>query len=92
MKTDQLFPLVDYYLGDKRFRMKEHGGTISQSLLRVKPTGEFRCPKQGEWYISGAIPEAYKAPNDLGIKFHIAKIVLISTQTITTDSIVEVLK
>lgn len=24
-------------------------------------TGEFRQPCEGEWYLSGAVPEAYKA-------------------------------
>lgn len=89
MLTEQLFTLSDYYIGDKRFRLAENGGTISQSLLRAKPTGEFRCPKQGEWYISGAISEAYKAPNDLLCKFWIAKIVLIEKKTI--ESVVEVI-
>jgi hypothetical protein len=28
-------------------------------------TGEFRPPKRGEHYLSGAIPEVYGAPNDL---------------------------
>lgn len=37
-------------------------------------TGEFRPPKKGEWYLSGAIVEAYKAPNDLDTPRHIAKI------------------
>lgn len=37
-------------------------------------TGEFRPPRKGEWYISGAIPEAYLAPNDLTQSFHIATI------------------
>lgn len=36
-------------------------------------TGEFREPKRGELFISGAIPEAYKATNDLKQKYHIAK-------------------
>lgn len=26
---------------------------------------EFRCPRKGEWYVSGAIPEAWKTPADL---------------------------
>lgn len=30
-----------------------------------------RCPKRGEWYMSGAIVEAYCAPNDLSTKFFI---------------------
>ncbi len=35
-------------------------------------TGEFRPPRKGEWYISGAIPAAYRAPNDLSTSYHIA--------------------
>jgi hypothetical protein len=89
MLTEQLFPLADYYLGDKRFRLPENGGTISQSLLRAKLTGEFRCPKQDEWYISGAISEAYKTRCDLSSKFWIAKIVLIEKKTI--ENVVEVI-
>lgn len=30
-----------------------------------------RSPKKGEWYMSGAIPEAYMAPNDLSMQFFI---------------------
>ncbi len=33
--------------------------------------GEYRCPKKDEFYLSGAIPEVYKAPNDLSMKYHI---------------------
>jgi len=29
----------------------------------------FRCPKKGEYFISGAKPRAYKAPNDLNTKY-----------------------
>lgn len=36
-------------------------------------SGEFREPRKGEYYLSGAIPCAYVAPNDLTMKFHIAK-------------------
>lgn len=38
-----------------------------------RKTGEFRAPKQGEFYLSGAIVAAYEAPNDLTTAFHIAK-------------------
>lgn len=36
-------------------------------------TGEYRQPLAGEWYISGAIPEVYKATHDLNTPFHIAR-------------------
>ena len=42
---------------------------------RAMPTGEFRKPKKGEWYLSGAIVEVYQAPNNLTIEFYIAKLV-----------------
>ena len=46
-------------------------------VMAVK-TGEKRSPLKGEWYISGAIPEAYRAPNNLlPQSFQIAKLVLV---------------
>lgn len=36
------------------------------------PAGEKRAPKKGEFYLSGAIVEAYRAPNDLTTEYHIA--------------------
>lgn len=53
----------------------------SQSLMAV-PTGEFRQPNKGEWYLSGAIVAAYKAPNALNTPFHIAKLVKVE-KTVT---------
>lgn len=43
--------------------------------LMAKSTGEFRPPKKGECYLSGAIVEGYIAPNDLTMPYHIAEIV-----------------
>jgi hypothetical protein len=42
---------------------------------RYAYTGDFRAPKKGEFYLSGAIVSAYRAPNDLAQKFHIARLV-----------------
>ena len=33
----------------------------------------YRAPKKGEWYLSGAMPSMYKAPNDLGMEFLVCK-------------------
>jgi len=30
---------------------------------------EYRRPKKGEWYLSGAIPKGYQAPNDLSQEY-----------------------
>lgn len=36
-------------------------------------SGEFRAPRKGEFYLSGAIPLAWEAPNDLGTAYHILR-------------------
>lgn len=47
--------------------------------VRVKPIGEFRPPRKGEWYLSGAKPEGYVALNDLSTSYHIGELVRIRT-------------
>lgn len=42
-----------------------------------------RPPLKGEYYLSGAIITAYKAPNDLSEAYHIARIVRVETVTVT---------
>ena len=39
----------------------------------LERTGEFRAPKKGEYYLSGAIPQAYRALNDLTQVYHILR-------------------
>lgn len=50
--------------------------------VRAEWTGEKRPPKKGEWYISGAIPQAYRAPNDLSFDYYIARLVRVRVKTI----------
>ncbi|NEI32159.1 hypothetical protein [Rhizobium ruizarguesonis] len=33
----------------------------------------FRQPKKGEFYLSGAIVQAYRAPNDLTTPYHVVE-------------------
>lgn len=40
-------------------------------------TGEMREPRKGEWFLSGAIIEAYRAQNDLSSAYNIAKLVVL---------------
>lgn len=49
---------------------------------RVTPTGEFRPPRKGEWYLSGSIIEGYRAPSDLSVKHFIGR--LVKGEVITT--------
>ena len=60
--------------------------------IKAIKINEFRAPKSGEWYISGAIPEAYRAYTDYNeeSKYQIAK--LVRTKTITETIYVEDLR
>ncbi len=71
----------------RKFDLKIIGGCHSIRTLRAVKTGEFRCPKAGEWFLSGAIVQAYKAKNNLSTKYHIARIV--NTKTEQVISIVQ---
>jgi len=58
--------------------------------VRAFRTGEFREPKAGEWYLSGAEPQAWRAPNDLSTKYRICRLARI--RTITRVAIVKALE
>lgn len=73
MIENKLYPLAEEYSADKRRK------------YRVRPTGEFRMPLRGEWYLSGAIVEGYQAPNDLSIDFHIGRLVEVEEVTIIRE-------
>lgn len=47
--------------------MKVYGGEYDHAVKhnRYVKTGEFRQPKKGEYFLSGAIPTAYKAFSDM---------------------------
>ena len=53
-----------------------------RKITAVK-TAEFRTPRAGEWYLSGALPTAWRAPNDLTQEFHILRLVVVNRQTHT---------
>jgi hypothetical protein len=55
-------------------------------------TGEYRPPKKGEYYISGAIPEVYKAPNDLSQDHTIATPIPNPPRTIEVDGFIYALQ
>ncbi len=57
--------------------------------IKAEATGEKRCPKKGEWYLSGAKPVAWRAPNDLSTAYYIATPVkVIQTTTVQHRKIV----
>jgi hypothetical protein len=59
---------------------------VGQKDIRYKATGEFRAPKKGEYYLSGAIIQAYRANADFNdnMQFWIAAPGRVTTKTITT--------
>lgn len=50
------------------------------SQYRAIATGQYRCPKKWEYYLSGAIPQARIAPNDLSTQFYIAMPVMVKIE------------
>lgn len=59
---------------------------VAPSGFGAVRTGEFRPPKKGEWYLSGAAPVGYRAPNDLHTAYYIVELVKVhrETRTVTT--------
>jgi hypothetical protein len=43
--------------------------------FRVMAIGEYRAPKKGEWFLSGAIVEGYRAFADMSVRYHIGQLV-----------------
>jgi len=76
MKKGDLFPLSSPYsvIGYSKY------GTNA----RIQYTGEKRCPKKGEWYLSGAIIEGYRTPNDLSFPYYIGKLVKVKIVEVMT--------
>ena len=90
----KLYPVIDRLTGDdlKQLGLRTVKGPYPSMGMPAKDvhaiaTGEKRPPRKGEWYLSGAIVEAYRAPNDLSTPHHIAR--LVRTKTETTTKIIE---
>jgi hypothetical protein len=56
---------MKYYPGEHNYYTKPR--------MIYERTGEFRAPRKGEYYLSGAIPCAYRAQNDLSTDYHIMR-------------------
>lgn len=60
MKAGKLYPIAEYE------------GKATNGSRYVRTTGEFRPPRKGEWFVSGAIVEGYLAVSDMSKPQHIA--------------------
>lgn len=80
------YPLADQINHDEAALFGvERGSGAYQERRRIMAvwTGEKRPPRAGEWYLSGAKIEAYRAWSDLETEYHIARLVKVETKTVT---------
>lgn len=77
MKNQWLFSIVDRIPSED---LKRLGGR-ERNIMAVW-TGEKRPPKSGEWFISGAVPEVYRARADLTTVYHIARLVQVERKEV----------
>jgi hypothetical protein len=47
-----------------------------RQILALPSEGKLRPPKKGEWYLSGAIPQAWRALNDLTTPYVIVRLLI----------------
>jgi hypothetical protein len=74
---DRLPPYAQFRLDDAR---RLHPNVVFSVRARLRDPGERRCPARGEWYLSGAIPEAYEARGDMSDERHILDLALYTVQ------------
>ena len=69
---------------DVRLDLYNHGRD-GNHIMAVR-TEEFRAPRKGEWYLSGAIPTVWRAPNDYGetSRYWIMRLVIVERTTTRT--------
>lgn len=65
---------------------KANAGLDLKTDYHALLTGELRPPRRGEWYLSGAIPEAYLARNDLSTSYRICIIVPTVDEAVKEDT------
>ena len=71
--TGKYFPLADEPSAEELSEL----GVLDKVGVRAMTTGEKRKPARGEWYLSGAIIEAYRASNELSDEYYIAHLVVV---------------
>lgn len=82
VSRDEFYPVVDRLSYEERKHFGLEDVFMPIKAMRAVWTGEKRPPRAGEWYLSGSIVEAYKAPNDLTTPFHIARLVKVEEKTV----------
>jgi len=80
----QAFDLADSLSPEesKRFGVPPLTARTADVCVLARCTGAYRRPVKGEWYLSGALVAAYKAPNDLSHEYPIADLVKVDRQSL----------
>jgi hypothetical protein len=95
LNRSRLYPLADRLrpgdwkkLGVKPFLF---GNRANGQSVEAVLTGVFRQPVEGEWYLSGAIPEAYRwnSPEPCSTTYHIVKLVRVGKCCFGITTIIE---
>lgn len=73
MKIGQLFPCGDEPLSCDKARLGR--ALWKREEFRVSFTGEIRPPREGDWFLSGALIEGYRCVNDMSEARHIGRLV-----------------
>lgn len=93
---EQLFNTGQFPSYDERRRVGWKHGLVQERMrispglserLLVRLTGEKRAPRKGEWYLSGAIPAGWFAPNDLDSVFWICELVVVTIREVAVAKI-----
>lgn len=91
LTRDGFYPLGDRHPAHKFppfVNIELEGSSGKNKKLKAQWDGQpRRCPKKGEWYLSGAIITAYRAPNDLSDEFHIARIVEVEEKKVIQTTV-----
>lgn len=83
IKRGEFYPLGDRLTFPERrsFGLPVVGGVTVEASVVARWTGERRNPTAGEWYLSGAITTAYRAPSNLREPHYLAELVKIRVET-----------
>lgn len=74
IEENKVFPLGDLLTWEERNALGVDPHKVLHKDVVAIPTGERRRPKRGEWYLSGAKAEAYRARGDFSSAYQIAKL------------------
>jgi hypothetical protein len=77
----QTYLVIDRVAQFERIKLGSNSTSSRPNDIRAVATGENRPPKAGEWYLSGAQIEAYRAIHDFTEPCRIARLVRVTVET-----------